>query len=481
MKTKQILTLGVIFLVLIFAVIMKEMKKPAELATQEYVPLEISFDRDNIEAIDISRVKDVATEEEYFVQIVKKEGAWKVGTSYDARADENKIKAFLDEIANAKGELRAQSKDVFEDFGITDELSYRVVLLDSAGKDLLKLRIGTVKNRGRSIFVRREGEENVFMTDADIFGKVGIYGKPAEADLGTDFWVDLRLADYDTAKVISLETKTFDEGVETLRTNVVKENGQWKHVRDGLPFEIDQAKIVQHLDSIKSWRAQKTLEPDTADLGFDTPAWQMKIGFEGGENIILKAGNINEDAKAYYIYVSSEPVPFQLTHFYFENLSVDDSRFFKNNPLEIDEASLEKLIVASPSNTYEFAPATKTWQELSDYVKQLASFRAQELILDDAQKKFSKSPSKQYIEIKKTGVDAPIIIDFGKQISEESKEHAVSLRGHDAYPFILKASDIAKFFEGFDKITAAEPADAPVDARVEAESESEESAEVPLL
>ena len=138
----------------------------------------------------------------------------------------------------------------------------------------------------------------------------------------------------------------------------------------------------------------------------------------------------------------------------------------------MEVSKIETLKVGTESNTYEFMPATKTWQELTDYVNTLSNFRAREIIFNQDQKKFVKSPSKQYIEVKHTYAEAPIIVDIGKKVSEESREHAVVVRGND-YPFLLKESDISKYFEGFDKIMSAEPADAPVDARVEAEAAEE--------
>lgn len=460
MKTKQVFTLGLIFLVLIVGVILKEMQKPAELATQEYVPLDLSFDVEKVGKVDVSRLLNKEKDEEAYVELVKKDEGWRVKTFYDARADEAKITGFLETIKSAKGEMRAQSKEVLGDFGITEDEAFKILLLDAGGKELLSLRVGTLKNRGRSIFVRRAGENKVFMTDADIFGKMGIFGKPEESDLGTDYWVDLRLVQFDTAKAKKIEIKSFEDGGEILKSEVVKDAGKWSYVREGLPFEIDGTKVEQHLNSLQGWRAQKVLEPETEDLGFDSPQWQMKIAFDGEEDILIKAGNINEDAKAYYIQVSSEPAPFQLTHFYFENMNIDDSRFFKNNMLGADAAKLEKLTIATKTNTYEFSPAEKTWQELTDYINQLANFRPQALIFKDENKAHVKSPSTQFIELKKKDIETPLIVDIGEKVNEESREHAVTVRGND-YPFILKESDISKFFEGFDKIKNAEPSDEP--------------------
>ena len=51
MKTSQVFTLGVILLILIAAVIIKQQQKPAQLATEIYAPLDLSFDKDKVTRI----------------------------------------------------------------------------------------------------------------------------------------------------------------------------------------------------------------------------------------------------------------------------------------------------------------------------------------------------------------------------------------------------------------------------------------------
>ena len=463
---------------LVAGVVLKQTQKPEELATEEYVPLDLSFDAAAVQKIDISKPKAATAgagkKEEEYVELVKKNDIWKVSGLFNARADEDKIEKFLKELREAKGELRAKDKALFPDFGIGDNEAYRIVLTGGANAGeagrlpLLDLRIGTKKADYRSLFVRKEGSDPIYVTDANLFGEMGLYGDPKTESLNQDYWPSTSLVEVDSDKVTKLETRRFKDGEEVLTTSVIKEafgarssssgegpgtegvQKKWKYTREDRPFAIDAEKIKNHLDSLKTWRAQKVLNPKEKDYGLAKPAWRMNILMEDGKEIAVSAGGADEDTKAYDMQVSGEPVVFQLTYYYFENMDVDDSRFFVDNPLGVDPDKTTKLVIRAHKKPMEFNPKQKPREALTQYLNDLKNFRVEKLLFEGAK---IKSPAPYSLEVQTEGAQ-PQVLDFGEMVSQELKLYPGVKRGV-LQPFAIAESDFKKYFDALDRL--AEP------------------------
>ena len=57
MKPKQLLFLSAIFALLVLAVVLRQLQRPPELTTEEYAPLDFSFDESRIGKIEIYKPK----------------------------------------------------------------------------------------------------------------------------------------------------------------------------------------------------------------------------------------------------------------------------------------------------------------------------------------------------------------------------------------------------------------------------------------
>ncbi len=461
MKKNQLITLILIFAVLSALVFVKQMQKPKELATQEYVPLDIKVDPKSVTSVEI--IKPIGKEEE-FVDLKKTGTQWNLKSLSNARADENKIEELLKEVQKIQGEMRANDKALLKDFEIQDDQAVRITLKGSDSKTLLDLMVGLKKPDNRTTFIRKAGSNAIYLTPADIFGKLGIFGTPKDEKIDNQYWASSALCDIPTEKIAGLEVKHIMNGKDDVRASIYRQASasdpskkEWKYTRTDLPFELDANKAQTFFSSFKTWRAQKVIDPKKGDnFEFDKSTWQLTFKLDDGKSVVIKAGKTDKDAGATYMQVSSEPVVFLLSGYYYENMDTDDSRFFADNPLGIENAKISKLVVTTDKNRWEVSPKTKTWDSLSQYLDELKNFNVSRLLFQSEDLKKVRTPSKFSIEITKEGAAAPVTLDFGDLTKESPKEYAVVVRGKHA-PFSVSEVIRNNAFDKTDRLSPPPP------------------------
>jgi len=258
MKIKQILVLGVIFCVLALGVGIKQFLKPKELATEEYTPLRFSFDPSFVEKIHLGKGYETP------IDLVKTEGVWRIPERWNVRANRAKIENFLENIRTAKGELRADDRNLARDFGLESSEAFYVSLFDALGGPLFKVWIGTKKSVFRFPFVRVEGSDRIYLSEMDFFDALGLYADPKKQRPTADPWLALDLFDLKMDEIQGIEIRRFEkkEAGTVLAVNRRKADpSTWEYAKDMVPFLMDQVKIREYLTELVSLRATTLLEP----------------------------------------------------------------------------------------------------------------------------------------------------------------------------------------------------------------------------
>ena len=142
-------------------------------------------------------------------------------------------------------------------------------------------------------------------------------------------------------------------------------------------------------------------DPAAKDYGFDRPRWQMKLGLEGNQELVIKAGDEDPETKAIYMQVTGEPVVFQLPSYNYQNIDIDDSKFFIDNPLEINPEKIEKLSLHTDTKNLQFNPKEKKWDSLTNYLNDLKTLSVVGLLFESAEQKKSEASNRFWIEIQK--------------------------------------------------------------------------------
>ena len=454
MKLKHLVIFGVLLVLLGIAVVLKKQQKPAELTTEEYISLNLSFDSAKVSQISIGKGKDLKA-----VELAKNEaGAWILPTFFKARADEKKIQDLFKAIAEAKGELRAKDKALLADFGLADDTAYHIRMLDASKKPVFELLLGPKRPQQASVFVRKGGSDQVFYTETDLFGQIGIYEDAEKASPQSDYWGERRLLTAQIDQIDAFTTKRFASGQETVTTQVLRETDpndpakkKWRFVRDGLPFAIDAGKIKQYLESYPSRPASKILDPKAKDYGFAAPKWQMKLHQDNGQEILVTAGAEDPETQGVYMQVSTEPVVFLLPKYYFTNGDIDDSKFFMDDPLAVNPDRTSELVIHADTTELQFKPQEKKQDSVTQYMDKMKSFRVERLLFDPAEAKKVRAGGSYWLKLHREG-GVPVIIDVGEPLTADKKEYAVQKRG-DAQAFAISATAFKNFFQNLESLT----------------------------
>ncbi len=434
MKPKQILVLALLFFALFVGIILKQNQKVPELSTEEYAPLDLSFDVSKAAKLEIFKGKD-----EKLVDVAKTNAGWRVLNFHNARADQEKINDLFKAINAAKGEMRAKDKNLFADFGIADESAYRLVISNAANAALLSVKLGTKKPAYSAVFLRAGNSENVYYVATDLFSHLGVYDDPNKVAPKSDYWVSVKLVEFQAEEVNQIQNTRFENGHDLVTAHAVRKTDsndltkkKWQFELANSPFPIEGEKVKQFLNSVKTWQALKASDPKAQDYGFDKPIVSFKLGFEDGKEILIQAGAENPTNKARYIWVSSEPVVFELPDYYFKNLNIDDSKFFIENPLGVDPQKTTKLIVNLGSKKLDISVKEKVSDALTNYLTKLKTFSVARLLFQEADiKKLSSSGAAKSLAIYKENGEA-LTLEVGAMVGDQPKEYAarVSNKGN---------------------------------------------------
>lgn len=406
MKTKQILILAVILALLIAGILLKKSQHRPELATEEYAPLAMSFDGDQISKVVLFKQAAGFSKENPQVALVKEKGVWKIPGLWGARADQEKITSFFSEVKKAKGELRGKTKEAFKDFGISDEEGFYVSFADASGKEALGFVIGTKKADYGTLFVRKKDSEAVYLTEAGFYAGMGVFGNPEKETPGPDFWVLKKYASFDTGTVKKTEVFHFEDGVQVPSIVLEKTDGRWRFGGAEFPFPPSAEKISQYLNGIKNMPADKILDPQGKDYGFERPRWQIRVTQETGDFAEFTVGNSDtKQEDTFYLQASGEPAVFLVSKYAVENMTAEAAWFVGDNPLGIDNTKVEKLAIHADKIEKNFQPLVKKWDALTSYLDGLKNFKIEKAV--GGKPRFGK----YRIEIKRQGDAQSVIID----------------------------------------------------------------------
>lgn len=451
MKLKHLVIFAILLAILVVAVVFKTHQKPAELTTEEYAPLNLSFDSAKVSRIEIGKETNPK-----IVEIVKNNaGEWVLPTFFGARAEEKKIQELFKTFPEAKGELRAKDKALFPDFGLTEDKAYRIAFLDASAKPVFTLLVGPKITQYASAFVRKADSDQIFYVGADIFGKLGIYEDPEKATPGNEYWASGVVAAPKADLIDSLEIQRTSGAKQVSVAHVRRETDPndlsrkwWKFMSAGAPFSPDAAKIKQFFKVFETSPASKALDPKAKDYGFSSPRWQMKIHQDNGQEIVITAGAEDPATQGTYLQVTGEPVVFLLPKYYFTNLDVDNSKFFADNPLSVDAEKVEKILIRTPSREVTLSPKTEKREAVTKFMEALKGFKVSKMVMEPGAKpKFGA----YWIEIQNEGDGKSLVLDVEESKLKEKTLYTAQLRGVDA-PFEITESTFKGLFGNLESL-----------------------------
>ena len=282
MKTKQLLILGCIFVILAIVVLVfenpfgkSEYEKKVETAT----PLFPNFDKEQVTKIEIIATDGTAT-------LSKQESTWVVTSMDNYPADSEGIAELLTKVGEFKNTQRVSSNPEKQAEFQVDSTGVEAKLMDENDKLLAHLFVGKTTPGFLSSYVRPADANDVYVAQGYL---QSVFNK------GTRTWKDRTIFDFNKGNVTELNISSPEERVE-LRLDA---NGTWQMLKPEAAAanttEVDNLlTTLSGLDTDDFAEAQG----DLAEYGLDTPASVISAALNDGTTATLYIGN-EADGKLY--------------------------------------------------------------------------------------------------------------------------------------------------------------------------------------
>lgn len=442
MKPRHILILALILAFLSGGILFRKLQHRPELATEQFLPLDMNFDSEQVVKISIIK-PSLGSRKESRIELVKANAVWRVAGSWNLRADQEKVDSFLREIKKTKGELRSSSQETHQDFKISDKQAYQVILTSGSGKEMLNFFVSTMKPGLGGLFVRKQNSNAVYLTEADYYGQIGLYGDPEEEAPEESYWALRKYAFFDTGVVEKIEIHQYGKDAHPSVLALEKADGVWRNLEKNFPFSPDSEKVNLYLNVIKNNPADKVLDPKAKDYGFQKPRARIVLMMRSGNPKEFTVGDADTSSSdAFYLQASGENAVFVISKYVFQNIVTDASWFVSDNPLGADNTKLEKITVHADKYEKTFQPLLKKWPTLETYMEGLKEFRVEKPA--GGKPRFGKF----WIAIQKKGEMQPLIVDVADSpVTVDGKKVYPAQKRGIPYVFSITSELFAKLFD----------------------------------
>ncbi len=259
--------------------------------------VEGSLDGDAVERITIGHGGDEAA-----VVLERRPDGWALPTAWDAPASRQKVDGLLQALAGLEGEFRSDRESVLADYGLAGDEAVTIRVFGPGGATAAALDVGRSPEGAQGQFVRRPGENAVYVSARSVLAPLGLYGGPAAPT--SRHFLELQAVKEDRLAVdrIVLEdehgartlAKVFPEPVPDDSTGVAPEPDRltWEWSLAGSAGTPLKTKADGVLGGVVSIRAVDVDDPaaDPAAYGLDRPARRATMVFADGRELVLAFG-----------------------------------------------------------------------------------------------------------------------------------------------------------------------------------------------
>ena len=105
---------------------------------------------------------------------------WVVRTAYSHPASQQKVDDLIKSLSDLRGEFRSKSADVLADYSLGDEQAVSVAVFGKDFRPVLRLLVGRKPAGAAGDFVRRPGDNAVYLTGSSLLTGMGLWSGPAK-------------------------------------------------------------------------------------------------------------------------------------------------------------------------------------------------------------------------------------------------------------------------------------------------------------
>ena len=282
MKTKQLLILGVIFVILAIVVIVTENpfgKSEYEKKIETSAPLFPSFDKEQVVKIEITATGETT-------MLLKQNGGWVVISMDNYPADSEGVTELLSKVAEFKNTQRVSNNPEKQSEFEVDSTGVEAKLMDVNDKVLAHLFVGKTTPGFLSSYVRPADSNEVYVAQGYL---------QSVFDKGTRTWKDRTIFNFNKGIVTQLNIISPEETVE-LRLDA---EGAWQMLKPvaavAKTTEVD-ALLTTYSELDTDDFAEAT--DDLAEYGLGTPQSTISAVLNDGTTATLHVGK-EEEGKLY--------------------------------------------------------------------------------------------------------------------------------------------------------------------------------------
>lgn len=282
MKTKQLLILGTIFIVLAIIVLLfenpfgqSEYEKKVETAT----PLFPNFNKEHVAKIEIIAAGETTT-------LSKQDDNWVVTSMDNYPADSDGITELLSKVAAFKNTQRVSNNPEKQAEFEVDSTGVEAKLMDANGTLLVHLFVGKTTPGFLSSYVRAADSNDVYEAQGYL---QSVFNK------GTQTWKDRTIFDFNKGIVTQLNISSPEETVE-LRLDA---DGTWQMLKP-VAAAVKQSEIDSLLTTLSGLDTDDFAEmtDDLSEYGLDIPQSTISAVRNDGTTATLSIGK-EEEGKLY--------------------------------------------------------------------------------------------------------------------------------------------------------------------------------------
>ena len=274
MKTKQLLILGCIFVVLAIVVLVFENpfgKSPQQKKAETATPLFPDFNKEQVTKIEIIATDGTTT-------LTKQDSNWVVASMDSYPADSEGIEELLSKVGEFKNTQRVSENPEKQAEFEVDSTGVEAKLMDENDKLLAHLFVGKTTPGFLSSYVRPADSNNVYVAQGYL---QSVFNK------GTRTWKDRTIFDFNKGNATELNISSPEEMIE-LRLD---ENGTWQMLKPEAAAanttEVDN--LLTTLSGLDTDDFAET-QDDLAEYGLDTPQSVISAVLNDGTTATLYIG-----------------------------------------------------------------------------------------------------------------------------------------------------------------------------------------------
>lgn len=323
------------------------------------------------------------------VELLKTDKGWRTASYFNSPAASSKIDPYIASAIGVTGEFRATAPEGgLADYGLSEDTAFHIEGYEGDTK-LFHVLVGK-SPKPKAAFMRAEGSNEVYVTDASLKEDAGLFGDTEGMAASPDWWLDKAVLSMDTANVAAIDLTYPDKHLKFERREIPKpqqpvpaEGGEaaadaeaesaeppappeyeWVVAEGGLDKTLKTAAIDQLLRKLGSLTATTIVDPAKKDeYSLNPPNFVAKISLADGTEKILNGGR-PEPLKGTYLTLADDAdnIVYNVSRFDFEDLFPfgSDLYDFESSGIVVDDVT--RIEVKTPEFAASMVKEGEDWR-----------------------------------------------------------------------------------------------------------------------